>query len=229
MNFRFLTFTLFLCSLFIGKLQAQTQLRIGILPSININKKLPKQWELNLKTEFRQFVLQHTAPTPLDWQYQYALTDISLASAKKIGLNSKVVGGYLMRISTNTLIHRTIQQMVWVQKMNTFRIGHRITFDQTFGKGISPRFRGRYRINTEFPLGGQVINSQEFYLKINHEYLHNLQDSKYDLEVRLSPFVGYNLTDKNKIELGIDYRIDRFLLASTRQTIFLCVNWYMKL
>lgn len=229
MNIRFFIASVALSILFAQSTKAQLQTRIGILPSINLNKKLPKQWEINLKTEFRQFILRNTSPDPLDWRYEYTLTDMSLAGARKIGLSGKLVAAYLLRITNTQLFHRSIQQFVWVQKFTGFRIGHRASLDQTFGKNTAPRFRARYRINAEFPLGGQVINNNELYLKINHEYLNELQDGQYDLEIRLAPFIGYNFTDKNKLELGIDYRLNQFLRGSTRQTVFVCLNWYYKL
>jgi len=229
LNIRFFIFTTFISILFVSYTQAQIQTRIGILPSINLNKKLSKQWEINFRTEFRQFVLRNTTPSPLDWRYEYALTDISLAGARKIGMNGKLVGGYLLRVTNDRLFHRTMQQFVWVQKMTTFRIGHRVNIDQTFGQGVTPRFRARYRINAEFPLGGQVINDNELYLKINNEYLNDWQDNIYDFEIRVAPFIGYNLTDKNKIEFGVDYRLNKFLQGTPRHTVFFCINWYLKL
>ena len=74
---------------------------------------------------------------------------------------------------------------------------------------------------------GNKLNPKEFYLKVNNEYLVSLQDKKWSNEVRLIPFLGYAFTDKNKVEIGIDYRVgsvgDEFL----RNNFWTTINYYL--
>jgi hypothetical protein len=53
-----------------------------------------------------------------------------------------------------------------------------------------------------------------------------LQDSQYDLELRLLPFLGYEIAVGNNIEIGLDYRINGFTLGETRNRFFLGINWF---
>lgn len=215
--------------LFTNDIKSQSQRRIGTLPSINVNKKLNDAWELNFKIESRQFLLQEEAGEDDDLQFKYALTDFSILSARKVGLNSKIIGGYLIRIEPDEASHRFIQQFTLVQKIRNYRLAHRLAMDQTINKDEPSEFRFRYRIGMEFSLNGETINNKEFYLKLNNEYLNSIQEAVYDLEVRMIPLIGYNITDTNKLEFGIDYRIDSFIQKNTRNTFWININWYLRI
>jgi hypothetical protein len=152
-----------------------------------------------------------------------------LITAKKVSLNSRVSGGYLIRIRDKDLIHRIIQQYTIVQKMTSFRLAHRFASDQTFSLNESPEFRLRYRLTSEIPLNGQSVDPKEFYIKINNEVVNSFQNSDYDLEIRIVPFLGYGITDSNKIEIGLDYRANSFLNYSTRHNFWVSLNWFIEM
>ncbi|NJM16805.1 MAG: hypothetical protein HC896_16825, partial [Bacteroidales bacterium] len=61
---------------------AQSSLEWGILPSFNLNKKLAKDWSVNLKTESRQSLIKDGL------NYDYLLTDFSFGATKKIGIDN---------------------------------------------------------------------------------------------------------------------------------------------
>ena len=107
---------------------AQSSFEYGILPSLNINKKLPRDWSVNFKTESRQSLFKD------DFNYDYLLTDFSLIAAKKTGINTTIALGYLMSINEEDINNRTIQQISIIKRYSDFRIAHRISSDQTFYK-----------------------------------------------------------------------------------------------
>ena len=78
-------------------------------------------------------------------------------------------------------------------------------------------------------MNGKSIDPKEFYLKINNEYLNAFEDREYDLEIRFSPLLGLKLNERNKLELGLDYRLDSFLENKTRNHFWTSINWYLKL
>ena len=92
-----------------------------------------------------------------------------------------------------------------------------------------PEFRLRYRIASEVALDGQSVDPREFYFKFNNEYLNSWQDYGYDLEIRLVPLLGYNLKSTNKIEMGLDYRVNSFLNNNTRHSFWVNLNWFIEL
>lgn len=215
--------------LFINSASAQSTYQIGLLPSINLNYKLENDWSLNSKIESRQLMRTGEFSGLAESDYTYVLTDLSMITAKKVGLNSRVASGYLIRVREEKLFHRFIQQYTVVQRLAVYRLAHRFASDQTFSLDEKPEFRLRYRIASEVPLNGESIDPKEFYFKFNNEYLNSWQDSDYDLEIRFVPLLGYNLKNNNKIELGLDYRVNSFLKNNTRQSFWVNLNWFIEL
>ncbi len=200
--------------------KAQSSSQVGFLPSLNINKELQKDWSLHFKAESRQGLING------DFNYKYLLTDFSLILATKIGINTTVAGGYLMRINRNQITNRAIQQISFVKRYPGFRLSHRISADQTFQQDDQTEVRLRYRLSSEIPLSGQSLDPGEFFLKMNNEYLNSFQGDEYDLELRFAAFLGYALAYANKLEIGVDYRIDSFIDSNPRNRFWLSLNFY---
>jgi hypothetical protein len=215
--------------LFSGTFYAQSTFQVGALPSLNFNKKLKNDWSLNGKIESRQRFQRGEINGAVDSKYEYVLTDFSFITAKKVGLNSRIGGGYLIRVEGPDLSHRFIQQFIMVQKLNGFRLAHRFLSDQTFSALEQPEFRLRYRITSELPLNGESVDPGEFYVKLNNEYVNSLQAGTYDLEIRLVPLLGYDLNDTLKIETGLDYRVNSFLNQATRHSYWMTLNLFIEL
>lgn len=208
---------------------AQSTYQFGGLPSLNINKKLKNDWSLNTKLESRQLFQRGEINGISDKEFNYVLTDLSLIAAKKVGLNSRIAGGYLIRFEDDEISHRFIQQYVIVQKFSGWRLAHRMMSDQTFSKIEKPEIRFRYRLTTEIPLNGESVDPGEFYLKVNNEYVNSFQAKEYDLEIRLIPLLGYDITDNVKIESGLDYRVNSFLNNRTRHSYWMTFNLFIEI
>lgn len=212
-----------LCFFFISSGNAQSSYQIGLLPSLNLNKKLPRDWSLNFKAESRQSVFDD------DFNIKYLLTDLNLAAAKKIGINTTIVLGYLMRTNNEDIKHRAIQQIAYVKRYTSFRLAHRIATDQTFTRGDDTEFRFRYRLSSEIPLEGQSLDPKEFFLKLSNEYLNAVSGSDYDLEIRGAAFLGYVFSPANKLEFGLDYRVDSFIEGNPRHRFWIGLNFYQSI
>ena len=133
----------------------------------------------------------------------------------------------MIRFEEGVLIHRSIQHYVVVQKLSGFRLAHRFLTDQTFSVNEEPKFRLRYRISSELPFNGESVDPGEYYLKINNEYINSLQVKKYDLEIRLIPLIGYGISERFKIETGLDYRVNSFLTNKTRNSYWMTLNFFI--
>ncbi len=227
MNIKHTTFAVWIVYLLCAvELKAQSVYQFGALPSVNLNNKLKNNWSLNSKIESRQLLQAGEFGGPVVEKYNYLLTDVSLIAAKKVGLNSRIAGGYLARFDQGEVIHRFIQQYIIVQRMAGLRLAHRFLTDQTFSNNEAPDFRVRYRITSEIPLNGESVDPGEFYLKLNNEYVNSFQGGIYDLEIRLVPLLGYDLS-ANKLEFGLDYRMNSFLQTSAQHNFWMSLNWFI--
>ncbi len=217
------------CVLFAGTAFSQRAYQLGLLPSVNVNRKLRNDWSLNSKIESRQLLQSGGFGAAVDKRYRYVLTDVSLIAGKKVGLNSRIAAGYLIRLEGGQQVHRFIQQYIIVQRMAGYRLAHRLLTDQTFSRLEAPQFRLRYRITSEIPLNGESVDPHEFYLKLNNEYLNSLQQADYDLEIRVVPLLGYDIDAKHKIEMGLDYRVNSFLKQNTEHSFWVSLNWFVEI
>ena len=225
-DFKYLVVAMFMATLQMAGV-AQSTYELGVLPLVNVNMKFKKEWSLNTKIESRQLFQRGEFNDSKESKYTYVLTDLSFIAAKKISLNGRIAGGYLLRYEDDAFFHRFIQQYVVVQRLSGWRLAHRISSDQTFSSVERPEFRLRYRITSEIPLNGVSVDEGEFYVKINNEYLNSLQANKYDLEIRLVPLLGYDITDNFKLELGLDYRVDSFIYTITEHNYWICFNVFI--
>lgn len=191
----------------------------GTMPSLNLNKKLARDWSLNLKWESRQIQGAETR----DWRYQ--LSDLAFAVGKKTSIEASAALGLLLRIEGDERIYRSFQQWTKVKRYPRFKLSHRLMTDQTFRTDIE--YRLRYRASAEIPLQGQSLDAQEYFLKLSNEYVNAWEARNYDLEIRMLGFLGYAFNSKSKLELGLDYRREGFLNQSDRQRIWTGVNWYL--
>lgn len=217
-----------LCILTLTQVFAQNSYQFGILPSVNLNNKFKKDWSLNSRIESRQlFQTGDFKSTVRENKYAYVLTDFTLISAKKVGLNSRIAAGYTFRWRDGEIFNRAIQQFTTVQKFSGFRLAHRFSSDQTFSTSRKPEFRFRYRIGFEIPLNGKTVDAKEFYIKFNNEFLNSINNKNYDLEIRLVPLLGYDITDNNRVEVGLDYRVNSFLEKNNSSHRFwMSFNWF---
>lgn len=197
--------------------------QLGLMPSLNVNLKLPRDWSLNFKAESRQALYQG------DFDFDYLLTDLSMVASTRIRIHATLGGGYLTRITPDDTRHRAIQQVSFSRRYEFFRLAHRVSTDQTFSKLRSPEFRFRYRITSEIPLEGRTLDPKEFFLKFSNEYLNAFQSREYDLEIRTAAYLGYALNPLAKLELGIDYRIDSFLNTPPRNRYWVGFNFYQSI
>ena len=199
----------------------------GSIPSLNLNKGFKNNWHLNLKIESRNLFNDNIDSEIDSWRYKYLHSDYAVLTSKKIGLNNALAAGILFRFRDQKIYRRYIQQFTLIKKYTSFRMAHRFSLDQTRAQKEPLAYRFRYRVTLELPLNGTSVDSKEWYLKINNEYLNLLEDQTYNLEFRVVPLVGFKFSDKNKLESGLDYRLESLIEGNKINKLWLSLNWYL--
>ena len=220
-----------LCCLLLGfavkRLAAQENYLAGTLTQLNVNFSLPKNLRLNTKLEARQIFSEKETSKPASGRLRYERTDLHFVLTKKLSSDNNIGGGYLVRLEDGKLTHRFIQQFNSVHKLEVLSLAHRVVVDETFSKDEATQIRLRYRLGMEKALNGRSVDPREFYLKFNNEYLGIFSNENTDLEIRASAALGYNVTDDNKIELGLEYRVNEFYTAAKSQQFWITIAWYL--
>jgi len=85
----------------------------------------------------------------------------------------------------------------------------------------------RYRVSVQKPLNGEKIDKKELYLKIGNEYVWNISSENFEL--RFSPYLGYKIDKKNKLEIGTEYRVNNLLSSLNKHRFWLRTTWYISL
>lgn len=221
-------FTIFLLASF--SVQSQSVTNLGTIPKLNIKKKFDNLWSINLEFAPRIELAEGRSLSTLENSGFYTLTDITTVVSRTVGVSNSIGAGYLVRIEEDqSTAHRFIQQYVLIDYKGTHRIAHRFRTDQTFRQGSIPTYRLRYRISSDIALQGQTVDPKEFYFKVSNEYLGVFRNQANDLEIRLTPTLGYNLKNKSKVEIGLDYRIDAFIDSHPDHRYWIQIGYYLSI
>jgi hypothetical protein len=203
---------------------SQSNVSTGFMPSIKISYILSERFRAIGGFETRNVILERwDDPEIIDY---WRLIDLTSIASYRTSANTSLNLGYLARMTDGIVLSRFLQQFNVVQSLPSLRIGHRIATDQTFGQDFPLDFRIRYRITFEKPLSGDQVDPKEWYFKFGNEYLWSYQDNRSDIEIRLAPAFGYVINWRNRLEFGIDYRYNEFLLAPSDHDFWINLSWY---
>ncbi len=198
---------------------AQDSFKTGIMPTINLNTKFINEYTLYLKLESRNH---------FEKGLEHNLTEISFLIGRKVGQKNRVAVGYSYLYQEEIDAYRFIQKFSVRKRYEKFGMVYQISTDQTMiDKKIALRVRGK--ITTEIPFDGVSIDSCDYYFKAYNEYVFKFFEGKHQLEFRWSPMVGYKVSEANKIEIGVDHRINTLFEEDRKHKLWVKLNWYIKL
>lgn len=202
----------------------------GFFPEASLSYKLNKVYSVTHKVESQHGIFDKQSKLNESLEYNHVLTDLQTFIGRRISPSIKVDLGYQYRIEKGENTHRPIQQISILQRASRFRIGHRIRTDQTFVKEAEILWRARYQIKGQIPLQGVKLDPGEQYLIFSNELIYMYQSGEDDLENRLTAALGFYFNDKNKFEIGIDYRTDDYLVKDRfRNRLWLKMGYYKSL
>lgn len=220
MNFKAKVLIL-LVSFFCLKTKSQSNFDAGLLPKIVLSKKIDDKLKWVHSIESRAVVYDD------ELQLSHNLVDASSILSLKTSLNQSFNFGYILRFRDSDIIHRTFQHYNFVNQLTAIKVGHRFAFEQFYQSKKQTTFRTRYRVSAEKALNGEKVDVKEFYLKLGNEYLYDFEEK--DLEIRLTPYLGYKASEKDRIEFGLDYRLGGFINNITENNLWFRVTWYYEL
>jgi len=200
---------------------SQSDFNAGLLPKIVLTK------ELSDKTKWVNSIESRTIIYDEESQFSHSLVDVTTMYSLKTNTNQSLNFGYIVRFKDNDVIHRTFQHYNFVGSLLSAKLGHRFAFEQFYQTQKQTTFRTRYRASLEKPLNGERVDVNEFYLKFGNEYLYAFDEQ--DLEIRFTPYLGFQATKKDKIEFGLDYRLSNFIENQTENKLWIRTSWYISL
>lgn len=122
---------------------------------------------------------------------------------------------------------RLTQQFNYTHKNQALRFGHRFRFEQRILNNLTI-FRSRYRYALDFPLNGEKLDVGESYLVTSMEVLLSLnRNIKPELDHRTTAHLGWLVSEKLKLQIGLEYRFEALNLK-TEEKLFALTSFILK-
>lgn len=168
--------------------------------------------DASLNFENRQLDVVHFSTLSLDYNQ-------SLSLGLQYRIRASIDGG------SNEL--RITQQYNYTKRNQALRFGHRIRLEQRLLSALSI-LRTRYRFALDFPLNGQKLDIGEGYVILSMEALmSNSKHLKPEIDHRTTGNIGWAISKKSKIQLGLEYRFEA-LNIKTEHKLFLLSSFILK-
>lgn len=212
-------FFLLFVFLFCLKGFSQSNFDSGFLPKVILSQKLSDKIKWVNSIENRNIIYDDS------FQFKHNLVDLSSILSMKTGLNQSFNFGYILRFRGSETIHRTFQHYNLVNQLSSSKLGHRFAVEQFYQTKKQTTFRTRYRLTYEKPLNGEKVDVKEFYLKYGNEYLYDFEN----LELRVTPYLGYRISKNDKLEFGLDYRMGDVINTMSTHNLWFRTTWYISL
>lgn len=149
----------------------------------------------NLDFENRQLDFVHFSTLNLDYNH-------SISFGIQYRIRESIDGG------SNEL--RLTQQFNYTKKNEALRFGHRFRLEQRILSDLTI-LRSRYRFALDFPLNGVKLDVGEAYLILSMEALLSQGETiKPELDHRTTGNIGWAISKKSKIQVGLEYRFEAF-------------------
>jgi hypothetical protein len=203
---------------------------LGLFPELQFRVKSGEKRQFTGKIESQHGLASIPEGRDAAWRYRHVLTDFQGFVGTSINPFISLSAGYQFRLDGgNKDSHRAIQQISFLQRKPTFRLGHRIRTDQTFAPEEAIEYRLRYQFSAEIALEGRTVDPGEHYLVLADEVIYSYQGQQSGLENRFVAALGHLSKSRQKFQVGIDHRTDRFFDGAIRQRIWCKFGWYLTL
>lgn len=195
--------------------------------SFALDHKVSNSYSYNFAARSRYFLYEDDAATLTNRQI-----DIVHFSTLKLNYNRSISFGIQYRFraifdgGSNEL--RLTQQFNYTKQNFALRFGHRVRFEQRILESITI-FRSRYRFALDFALKGEKLDIGEPYFVGSMEVLLSQnQKIKSELDHRTTAHIGWLISEKLKLQIGLEYRFEAFNIA-TEQKLFILTAANLKI
>lgn len=158
--------------------------------------------------------------------------DLIHFSTLKLNYNHSLGLGILYRFrdlfndGSNEL--RIIQQFKYTKQNMAVRFAHTMRFEQRILEELTI-YRSRYQFGLDAPLVGEKLDVGESYLVGSMEALLSQSDKiKPEIDHRTTVQIGWLLSERLKIQVGLEYRFEAFNLE-TEEKLFLLTGAVLKI
>lgn len=195
--------------------------------AFSVNHKVSKTYSINFAARSRYFLYRDNTV-----QYQQQQVDVFHFSTFTLNYNHKLSFGLYYRhrdwFDSGDNETRFTQQFNYTKQKLGVRYGHRFRAEQRI-LNTKTIYRQRYRFAVDFPLNGEKLDIGEAYLVSAAEGLLSLSKTERpETDIRLSSQIGWQITEKIKLQTGLEHRLEAFNLAA-KHNVFVLTSAILKI
>jgi hypothetical protein len=194
--------------------------------SFAINHNASRNYKINFAARSRYYLYQDKSIS-----FQNRQLDVVHFSTLSLDYNHNLSIGIQYRIresidgGNNEL--RITQQFNYTKKSEALRFGHRFRFEQRILEDLTI-LRSRYRFALDLSLNGEKLDIGESYLVTSMEVLLSQSNKiKPELDHRTSAQMGWLISEKSKLQFGLEYRFEA-LNINTENRLFILTSYILK-
>lgn len=198
-------------------------------PTLSYTREVSKRWVANAQTTAQQSLLPRSELNS-GRRYHFENVQLQLFGTYHWRTHLKLTGGYSFRIndpieSLGSHNHRLMEQLTLLSYTGKYRWAGRLRVEQRFqDQGYINRWR--YRISLDAPLNGEELNPGEKYLVASDEWLFSFNSQQHQHQNRLYVGVGWYTINQQKLEVGLQYRIDKIGSTALKNILWLSTAFY---
>jgi len=189
-------------------------------PALSVTKKIDSRWSYNLTLRARQRLTEYgegNSNFRTDRWDIIGFGTYSLFNGKKLGL------GYLYRTydpfePQSGKEHRLTQQFAFITNIRGYRIGNKFLIEERI-RSFDYMTRLRYGIGIDFPLQGEKLDPNEFYVIAGNELVYAFNGTMNQLENRFHLGAGWLLQNDQKIQITAESRYNDIISDSRNHII----------
>lgn len=194
------------------------------------NPELSYSWKTSDRLGFNTKLSVFNSVPDLDNDLAIQYIEPQFSFSYGISPGTKIGGGYYYRWSTPLIDgyryeHRLLQQIGFVSYFGDRRISHRLRTEQRI-RSSSYQNRIRYRLSYDFPLEGEALDDGEKYLILKNEVMTAFNKDAADAENRAHLGLGWYFNNKQKFEIGLQYRTQDIFSGNGISHLFLLHTAY---
>jgi len=201
--------SLFIIFILLGfSIKAQDDFSLFSETSLSINHAVSQSYKMNFSFKGRAYLYEDSELFVKQRQFELGhFSTLNLNSRSSLSLGVMYRNRDWFEDSSNEF--RLTQQYNKKGAIQYLRIGHRLRVEQRFFETLTVH-RLRYRFALDIPLSGEKLDVGEAYLITSSELLWSLSKNTPLLGNRVTLFIGWNSSEKLKIQLGIENRFSEF-------------------
>ncbi len=190
--------------------------------NISINHKASSSYKMNFSIKGRNFIYEDAGIFIKQLQMEIGhFSTFGLSPKSSFSLGVMYRNRSWFEDSKNEL--RSTFQFNTKSLLKNLRFGHRFRAEQRFYE-YKTVHRLRYRLALDLPLNGEKLNVGEPYFIGSTEILWSLaKPDSPGIDNRLTSQIGWLISDKTKLQFGLEYRFGK-LNTNTNRSLFILTS-----